>query len=332
MPNTFGELKAEVLDWLDETVPESRTRNAINDAIESLWETLIRAAIGLFVGGPTSLSVAAAAERTTVTSVTDPTTAPTLSDVAVGNLAEHAIVVAYTLVTESGTETLISSTSSRTVPINNICSVASPSFVESAVGWNCYMGSPTGRLAKQNEVPILFGNAFQEPVTGFVNEPENPSPPTENTTGDDIFYIRHLEVSLTSGGYKKWDGADIDSLLMQRAARGIASQSQYQSYYWDLINQRQLEMRPAAGQAMTPRYFYIKRPRRIRFDSAPLPFLTVPSTAFLRYHALSVLFLSIHEYEASTAWSEKAERERARCELAVLAMNRPKNQYITPCV
>ncbi len=131
-------------------------------------------------------------------------------------------------------------------------------------------------------------------------------------------------------GYKTYDAADIDSLMMRKTARFVASSSQYQNYAWDLINQRQLEIRPALGTSLVPRYFYVKRPRRLKYDNASLPFLTVPSTAFLRNYALSRLALSIREFESAQAYGVIAEQERTSCLRVVLDMNRPKMISITP--
>lgn len=309
---------------------QTRANNAINDAVESLWETLMRANLNIFMGGPTTIAIAAGDQEVTLISVADPLVVPTLSDVVEGALLEHVVYCAYSLVTESGTETLISPTSNRTVAANNVCACAAPAFVSGAVGWNCYMGTAAARLAKQNYVtPIDFADSFQEPASGEIDKPDAPSPPTENTTGDDIFYIRHLDCQMPDQGYKSYQASDINSLLSSRMAQYVALSSQWQNYVYDLVNQTKLELRPAAGMAFTPRYFYVKRPRRLRFDNSPLPFLTIPSTAFLRSYAISKLMLSIREFESWKAYKQESEDERLRCELAVMQMNRNVNEYIT---
>lgn len=324
-------MRASVQKWMRESVDIDLGNEAINDAVESLWNSLMRVSLSLFMGGPVTMSIASAAERASIVSIADPIVAPTLADVVVGALAQHDVVVGYTLVTESGSETLVSSTNTRTVPINNVCSVTSPVFAEGAIGWNCYIGSPVGRLAKQNDAPIHFGDAYQELVTGFVNEPDNPSPPVANTTADDVYYIRHLELALSDGTKKAWNAGDLDSDMMRRASSMLSSSSEYQNYYYDFINQRTLELRPAAGAALSPRYFYIQKPRKLRFDGAPLPFLSLPgSTAFLRYQALSLLNITIREFDTALAWETKADKERINLELSVNQMNATKAQTVTP--
>src|SRR6266446_4591963 len=199
MPDTLGSLRAEVQDWLaGDTVPDARINTAINDGIESLWLTLIRACLSIFMGGPSNVSFSAASERTTLVSITDPTAAPAASNVAGGALGNRNYFITFTYATESGTETLESLVNPFAATLNNLCQVQSPAFSEGAIGWNCYAGSVTGRRAKQNDEPIRFGDDFLEPESGFSDEPQLPSPPIENTTGDNIFYIRHLELLTTS--------------------------------------------------------------------------------------------------------------------------------------
>lgn len=336
MLDTLGSMRAEVQDWLaGDTLPDTRINGAINDAIESLWKSLVRVALSVFMGGPTSISFSAGDQRQTVTSLTDPTTAPTLASVAGGTLPSRTVFVGYTLVTESGSETKISSQSTQTTALNFLTSISPPAWVSGAAGWNCYAGDNTNRLAKQNDAPLAFsttGNVvtFEEPETGFIDNPDYPLPPTENTTGDNIFYIRHLELQLSSGNYKAYHAGDLDSEFVRRFASSIASTSEYQSYAWDVLNQRTLEIRPAAGSSITPRYFYIVKPRRLRFDNAPLPFPTIPCTEFLRSYALSRLLLSLHEFDAAKGFAEVAENERKNCEKALSMVNFNKNTTVTP--
>lgn len=334
MIDTLAGLRDDILEWLEESNLTDRATSAINDSIESLWMTLMRTTVSMFVGGPIGLTLSSGTEGVILVSVADPTVAPTAGVATSGSLDAHSVAVKITLVTESGTETLPSPSTTQACLAGEVASITSPSYVSGAIGYNVYGYStlgPTTTYAKQNDEPVSFGTAYQEPDTGFVNGPELPLVPTENTTGDDICYIKLIEAQMPDLGYKQYDAAAIDSLLMRKAARNIPTgNSQYQNYYWDLINQRQLEFRPALGTSLTPRYFYVKRPRRLRFDNAPLPFLTVPAVPFLKYNSLSLLSISIREFETAKAWAEKAENERGQLELTVMQMNQNKNQYITP--
>lgn len=323
-------MRASVSSWLRSTVTPGVIDDAINDAVSTEFMALLKASLSILMGGPTNVTLTAASERTTLTSLTDPAVLLTITDTVSGALAQHTVIAGYTLVTASGTETLISGTTTRVVAANNVADVAAPAFVADAIGWNCYAGATANRLCKQNTEPIPFGTDFIEDDAGISNNPDDPLPPTQNTTGDNIFYIRHMEVLTSSAVLKSWNQGDIDSDMMRRLGLTIPASSEYQNYGFDLINQRQLEIRPALGSTLTARYFYIIKPRKMKFDGSPLPFPTVPDEKFIRCSALSDVFLSLREYKASEMWEKKAAQELSMCVQAVVAMNRPKNQRVTP--
>lgn len=326
----LAEMRARIADWLDEDVSDSKVNDAINDAIESLWQSIILVQLSQFMGGPTTASFAASSERAQVISVADPTVAPTLGQVAGGALAGGNVFVAFTLVTESGSETLISPTAQLVLLANNLLQVTSPAYDSGALGYNVYVGASAARLGLQNAAPIPFGTAWTEPEDGYVEVPDAPGPPTENTTSDNIFYIRHMEVRTPDSSYKAWNQADIDSLMFRRAAAAIATDSPYQNYYFDFINGRTIELRPAAGGAVVPRYFFINRPRRLRFDNAQIPFNNMPHELFVRCFAISLIKLSLEEFASSTAWSQQADKAKADVIRAVDQMNKGKDMTITP--
>ena len=135
---------------------------------------------------------------------------------------------------------------------------------------------------------------------------------------------------MPDGGLKSYTQTDVHSLLMRRMAGALASTSQYQPYAFDLINQRQVEIRPAPKTQLDARIFYVKRPRRLKFTNAQLPFLSFPSMAFLRDFSLAKLSLSIREFETARGWNASAEMERARIENTMVQMSAPKVDFITP--
>lgn len=335
MADTLGSTAAAVTKWLrGSRVDASMVNDAINDAIDAEFKALIRASLSVLMGGPTNITLAAAAERATIVSIADPTVSVAVSDVAADDptLVAHTVRATYTYVTDSGTETLAAPATTHTTAMGFVASVHAPPIVYGAIGWNCYASNfaGTGTLVKQNDAPIAFNTVFDESDIGFTHEPDDPEEPTENTTGDNIFYIRHMEVVTTNNLLKSWNNADIDSDLMRRAGMSIAASTEYQTYAYDLINQRQLEVRPALGSTLTARYFFIVKPRRLAFDNSPMPFPTVPDDKYIRCQALSDLFLSLREYKTSESWQAKATEELASCVLAVASMNRPKNQRIMP--
>jgi len=328
-------MAAEVVDWLrGSKASEAQVNSAINDAIDTEFKSLIRASLSILMGGPTDLTISAAAERTTLITIANPTSGPGISETDADDptLAVHSVRAAYTYATESGTETLPSpETDYTTSGLGKVAVITHPQTVTGAIGWNLYAsGSPTGTLVKQNDEPFALNTSYTEPDGGFTFEPNDPEPPSENTTGDNIFYIRHMEVQTTNGVLKAWNNADIDSDFMRRQGLTIAGTSEYQSYAYDLINQRQLEIRPTMGATLRACYFFIVKPRRLAFSNSPLPFPTVPDTKFIRCQALSDIFLALREYKASESWQKKADTELASCVLAITAMNRPKNQRVTP--
>jgi len=333
-PATLAGMRASIQRWLrGSRVDPQDINDAINDAIDSLSTTLIRASLSVFMGGPVNLTIDADDQRATVISIADPLTAPTVSDVAATNplLPLHDVRVSYTYVTDSGTETLASPITAWITAIGMVAEVSPPALVSGAIGWNLYASNSAtvGDPVKQNDAPISFQDSWVEDDSGFTQEPDDPLEPLENTTGDNIFYIRHMEVQTPNNTLISWNQGDLDSTMMRRLSQTFATNSQYQTYGFDLINQRQLEIRPQAGGDITARYFYIVKPRRLRFDNSPLPFPTVPAIEFFREFSLALLFLELRETTLAKAWDDKAEKARSRCELAITSMNRPKNQRVT---
>lgn len=342
IPNSLGDIRAQVTRWLmGEGLQPAQINDAINDGIESLWNSLILAVLQIFMKGPVNVTFQSGSERTTVVTITDPSAAPTATDADTSTLPAITYQIAYTYATESGSETNLSPTLVYVRAINKLALVKIPiTDVAGAFGWNLYVGTDTANLVKQNDAPILIlasppsvpvvQQSYEEPPTGFVVAPFGPPPPTENTTGDNLAYIRHLEFQVPNAGYQAYNSADLDSIMMRRFASQVATSSPYQQYAWNLIDQRQLEIRPAAGTTFTSRYFYIVKPRRLAFDNSPLPFPTIPSTEFLRDYALGLLFLSLHEYESADRWEAKAERRRLEAVRAVSQINGNVNDRVTP--
>src|SRR5436190_22516828 len=107
---SLGSMAASVKRWLrGERLDDLDLYDAINDAIESLWESLILAAMQIMLAGPVTVSFNAGDERQTVTTIADPAMAPTVVDASdVSTLPAVTYQIAYSYVTESGSETLVS--------------------------------------------------------------------------------------------------------------------------------------------------------------------------------------------------------------------------------
>lgn len=299
----FGELKAKIEAWMREPVEAAILEDACNDAIQSLFMSALQANLSQFLEGPVqNLVLASGSERGTIVSIQDPAAAPVPGTVAGAPQAgARALVLGYTYVTESGSETLLSPAANQNLDGASLSTVPAPAA--SGFGWNLYANG-----IKQNDVPLSFNEAWTEQESGVATE--GPKPPAANKTADDICFIRHMEVQTSAGSWRLLPQADIDSALMKILAASKASNSLDQQYAYDFVNQRTVEVRPAAGRDLSPRYFYIRRPRRLRYEEALIPFETFDPEAFLRYYALSLCMLANHEFDASQAWQLKAEGER----------------------
>jgi hypothetical protein len=339
MAETLGSMKARVVRWARETIDDDLAADAVNDAIESLWLALVQVNLSSFVGGPVqNVSFAAASERATVVSITDPTATLTVGMVAGGNIASRTWICGYTYVTESGSETKPSPTTQATIPANNLARITPPPFVAGAIGWNLYVGDSQLDMGLQNDSPIDFahqpdqvGAFYTEPDGGFQVQPDSQSPPTTNNTADDIFYVKVLEVQNPDTTWTRWQGAALEDLLMSRAEKSIATQSTYTPYCYDLVNGSTFEIRPAAGQTLNPRYFYTKKPRRLRFDKSLLPFSQYAgSVECIGDRALGKVQAALKEYEGAQYWEENAARREMQIMQALNLQNRQRVQTITP--
>lgn len=356
MPDTLGSLRAEVVQWLRgdlATQNDAALLNAaINDAQEDLWMAMMQAQLARFFGldSPVTFVLNAGAERVQLISIADPTVAPVLGQVASGALASRALLIGYTYVTESGSETQMSPTAGITTNNNNVGQVTAPAPVAGALGWNCYVSvsNTPGLMALQNQQPLPFGALYTEPNTGWQDysvaqqippqvqsatgaTPAGSPPPSENSTGDNISWITHMEIRTSDTLLRSWNQADIDSELMRRMARTLSTASEYQSYAWDIINGNRLEIRPATGMGFTPRYFYVAKPRRMRYDQAVLPYQSISGThEFLVNKTVARAKLSLDEYIASQAWAGMAESVKLNIITALAQENWAKNMRVAP--
>lgn len=356
MSDTLGSLRAEILLELrgDLIAQEDQALvNAkINNALENLWMSMMQAALSRFLGldSPVTFTLPAGAERVQLVSIPDPTVAPVISGFVAGALPARTILGCYTYVTESGSETQASPTTAFLVPLNSLGQVAAPAPVSQAFGWNFY-ASPSNTqalLALQNQQPLPFVVPYQEPPTGWLDYPTDQQmppipgiasgptpagspPPSENSTADNISWIKHLEIRTSDTVLRSWNQNDLDSAVMRAAAGTVSSASEYQNYAWDLINGNRLEIRPAAGLAFQPRYFYIAKPRRLRYDQAEIPYVSIAGVhEFLCNRAVSQLKLALDEYASSTGYKTEAEGNRRLVLTSLTTESWAKNMRIQP--
>jgi len=357
LPDTLGSIRAEVLGWLrgdlDDDADTSLVNASINDALESIWSAMMQVQLARFFGldSPVAFTLPSGAERVQLVSIPDPTAAPALGHVAGGSLGSKTVLVGYTLVSESGSETQLSPTASVLVPINQVTTVVAVQPLSSpAFGWNCY-ASPTGDsrfLALQNQQPLPFDVAYQEPQTGWLDypaaQPQPPQvqaanvatpalspPPSENTTADNISWITHLEVRTSDTLLRSWRQYGLDSEVMRRSAATVSSASERQGYAWDLINGNRLEIRPAAGMTFNARYFYIAKPRRLRYDQAQMPYVNITGVhEFIVAAAIAKCKLALDEYMAHGAWDAKANATKQEIRMALVSELWGKDTRVVP--
>lgn len=336
--DTLGSLRAEILLELrgDLATPEDQPLiNAkINNALEAIFLAMMRVQLARFFGSdqPATFSLAAGQERVQLTSISDPANAPVAAAVAGGALAGRAYKLSYTFVTESGSETNPSPVTVLNVGANQLAQITSPAEpAGGAFGWNLYAG--VNNVALQNEQPIPFSVAnFVEPATGFQDYPDAQQvPPSSNQTADNISYITHLEIITSDTLRRSWNQYDLDSEVMRRYARTLSSASEYQTYVWDLINGRTIEIRPPAGTAFTPRYFYVAKPRRLRYDQAEIPYQSIAGVhEFLTNQAISDLKLALDEYLSSQGYAQKAAAGKVEILKSLLQESWNKNARVMP--
>lgn len=334
MPETLGSIKARVERWCRESLDDDMLADAVNDAIEKLWLSIVTINMSSFLGGPLqNVSFAAGSERASIVSIADPSGAPTVNAVGGGSLGLHTVVAAYTLVTESGSETLPSPSSTTAIPVGFIAQVNAPAFVSGAIGWNIYAGDGAGRLALQNDAPLDFSAVWQEDQqSGVVDLPDKPSPPTMNSTADDIFYIKVLELQNQDGTWTRWEGADLEGLLMKRAEQTIApASSTYSPYFYDFVNGHTLELRPTAAQTLNPRYFYTQKPRRLRFPNSPIPFQQYAgATECISDYAVGKIKMALEEFTAAQDWLASSQAREVQILGAANLQNRNRVQRVVP--
>lgn len=355
MPDTLLTIRTSVLGFMRGDLALATdvplVNEAINDALSSIWNKMLltqyERLFGLTGGGqPYSFSAPAGAQRVQLVSINDPMVPPVVGTVAGGALAARNYLVAFSYVTESGTETLASLTAPIVVPANSLATVTAPAYQAGfpIYGYNVYATGPSDlaqNLVLQNQNPIQMGVNYTEPLTGFqdygTQVPGPPAyvfdqiPPTVNSTGDNIAWVEHLEIQTSDTLLRAWNQVGLDSEVMRRMARTLSTASEYQHYVWDLIGNNVIEIRPPLGLSFTPRYWPVVRPRRIAYDQGEIPYVYINGVReFIVSKAVADLKLTLEEYIAAGQWGTKADKAALQVQLSLLAENNRKDQRIVP--
>ncbi len=346
-------------------------RDAINDAIDSLWLSCILVSLGQFMGGPiqpASLQLAQGSERATIVSIPDPAQltvanwGTSSTPLGPNQLPPRTELFAITYVTESGSETLPDfqgvsgpATGSGTpltvnLAAGQLSNITPPSFpnipfpayapAANPIGWNLYASGlnsagvpdPNGWV-KQNDVPIPFNQIWFEQPNGLLVQGQSDAEvglPQYNSTADNIFYIRVLEVQNPDSTWTRWMAGNLDGLLFDRMVKSIAPQTTYQRYAYDFINGNTLEIRPFLGQGLSPRMFFVVKPRRLLYGNSPLPFTNIVYNEFIKMFAAAQICMSNHEYTAADQCTNAAEKSRTRILEGLNTQATTKQKSITP--
>lgn len=340
MTDTLKSLRTEIQlesrgDFSGSPDEDTIVNAAINDAIETIWIAMMQVQLAKFFGAdsPVTFTLPQNAERYRIISIIDPIVAPVVNQVLGGGLVDAAVFsVGYTLVTESGSETLLSPLTVTAARINNnVFQVVSPANPGTAFGYNVYAG-PAGQLALQNQQPIPFGTNYTEPVTEWQPYPINEqTPPLSNSTADNLSWIQHLEVRTSDTLLRAWNQVEIDSEVMRRMARTLSTASEFQHYVWELTGNGVLEFRPQIGSNFTPRYWYIAKPRRLRYDQAEIPYVSIVGVhKFIKAQSKADLYLGVNEFMNSQGWEQKAEKEKMGIQMALTQELWSKNTRVVP--
>lgn len=337
--STIGALAQRIIDDVDEPISDRRLNSLyghLGDAIESIWMSALLATLSKFTKGPVTQVVTN--QTTNIESVANPAAGPTVGQQVSGALLARTAYFSYILVTESGSTTKLSPLTTKAISANNTATVAPPlnpstqDIPEGVIGWHVFAGyNPDGSdQGQQSLVPLLLNQSWYEPPAGITQAPGAPAPPSINNTGDNIFAIDRIDVQNVDQTWTNWLQANIGSTWFTEFQHKIATTTTWMPFVYDLIDNRQLEVRPQPAQPMSAVYFYIHKPRRPRYPQARLPFTSFACQHFLYCWGMGKLLRTIYEFEASDRWLKDAEAERMRIVLQIAQGNWNKDTTVRP--
>lgn len=333
--NTMGDMIRRILNDINEPVNgknQNQAADYLNDAIESVWMSMLLATLSRFSKGPVNQVFAAGQTSFGLVTVPDPTVAPTLSAVAGGAGGARTVYCSYVLVTDSGSTTLQSPLASIALAPNFVAKMASPlAGALDIIGYYAFAGLAADGSDQAQQSPLIpIGTPWVEPAAGLTPAPNAPRPPIENTTADNIFDIVRLDVQNVDTTWTSWLQANLNSTAFTQFQKTVSTATTWLPYVYDFISDRQVEVRPALGSTLTGVFFYTVRPRRLRFAQSRMPYPQFALTAFLHDYTISKLCLGLYEYDAADRWEAKAEKERQRIVYQVAAANFNQNTTVRP--
>lgn len=335
--NTLGSMGARVTRWARERISTDILYDAVNDAIESLWMAAQLATLSKFTKGVITQDMLSGQTVTTLISIADPRVPLTTASIAVAGPVARQLTLTYTLVTDSGTETLPAPQVVVAMPAGVVCSVTPPlpDTQGEALGWNVYVRTAiagtlgTGAQPQlMNIQPLPFNRPWIEPIAMLPQV--GAFPPHANTTGDNIFGVSRIDVTNQNGTKTTWNQADITSLLFTDAQKTVPFASTYQPQVFDLLGNSQIQVRPALALDVALDMFLIVRPRRLKFPQSRIPFTSFPNQRYIFCRALGDVLESLYEDTAADRWDKKAKEELQTITLSILGENWFKNNTVKP--
>lgn len=339
--NTLGSLANRIKIKVNEPMGEKKMEalyDDIADGIESIWMSALLATLSKFIKGPITQVIPANSTSVQIISVPDPTAAPYALTVPGGSLLSRTLYFSYCLVTESGSTTLCSPLAPLSVPASRLANVPPPIYPstqtvpDGVIGWYLFAGyNPSGSdQGQQSLSPLTFNHGWYEPPAGITEAPSAPAPPNVNTTGDNIFAIERIDVQNVDQTWTNWIQTNLASTFFTEFQHKISTTTTWMPFVYDLIDNRQLEVRPGPAADLPAVYFYIHKPRRPRFPQSRLPFTSFACQAFLFNYAMSRTLLGFYEFEAADRWNKYAEEERQRIVLQIGQGNWNRDTTVRP--
>lgn len=336
---TMGDMIRRILNDINEPVNtknQNQVADYLNDAIESIWMTMLLATLSRFSKGPVQQVFGAGQTSFNLVTVPDPTTPLAVTNVPTsGTQPPSLIYYAYCLVTDSGSTTKLSPIVSSGVFFHNTIRLSSPAITsamaQDVVGWYLFAGLNADGSDLGQQTPLLaIGTPWTVPMVAISPAPNSPYPPTENTTADNIFNIVRLDVQNTDTTWTNWIQTNLNSSVFTDFQKKVSSTTTWLPFVYDFISDRQVEVRPALGTTMTGTFFFTVRPRRLRFALSRMPYPQFALTGFLHDYVISKFTLGIYEYDAADRWNDRAEKERQRVKEQVGQTNFNQNTTVRP--
>jgi hypothetical protein len=319
-------MRENIRQWTMQKPADSMIDDAINTAINEIWQNAALAGFTNFLG-VREVTIDVGMRGTFIVSVPNPTDPPVMvvDDTAATQLPDRQPWFQFTWVSVFGGETQPSPSTDTIAPAgSSITSVGLPADIiipDFAERWNLYRD---GLLVTPE--PLDFNIAWTE--ADYV-PPVNPRGiPVKNSTSDEIMWIEGAGVTMPNGTYYRWPNAPLDSLVWQRAQRTRAFGREPTGYAWNMAAGNFIAISSPATQVLKPDLLYLRRPPKLTEDGDMIPFPAFDAEPFIRAASLALISKALNEWSSAAAWDAEAAKEKQLVLRMQIRANRPK--YVTP--